>query len=96
MRSTNVHFTYLLSYWEPTLTPDWYVSGWYPVDDWDYDDDDVGDDDTFVESLNGGKFHSHLRDVFAPQVVRYIDLMESSIAQSINSGFEKETWKPQG
>jgi len=49
-----------------------------------------------VESLNGGHFHSHLRDIFAPQVVRYIDLMESSIAQSIHNGFEKETWKPQG
>jgi len=49
-----------------------------------------------AESLNGGPFHSHLRDIFAPQVVRYIDLMESSIAQSIHNGFEKETWKPQG
>ncbi|XP_064633820.1 calcium-dependent secretion activator 1-like isoform X2 [Lineus longissimus] len=48
------------------------------------------------ENLNGGKFHNHLRDVFAPQVVRYVDLMESSIAQSIHKGFEKEKWDPQG
>ncbi|XP_074661800.1 calcium-dependent secretion activator 1-like isoform X2 [Tubulanus polymorphus] len=48
------------------------------------------------ENLNGGKFHNHLRDVFAPQVVRYVDLMESSIAQSIHKGFEKERWEPQG
>ena len=49
-----------------------------------------------VENLAGGKFHNRLRDVFAPQVVRYVDLMESSIAQSIHKGFEKENWKPQG
>jgi len=61
---------------------------------WNNEDDDDDDDD--IESLNGGQFHSHLRDIFAPQVVRYIDLMESSIAQSIHSGFEKEMWKPQG
>ena len=50
----------------------------------------------FAENLCGGKFHNQLRDVFAPQVVRYVDLMESSIAQSIHKGFEKEMWKPQG
>jgi len=50
----------------------------------------------FAESLCLGKFHSHIRDVFAPQVVRYIDLMESSVAQSVHNGFEKETWQPQG
>ena len=49
-----------------------------------------------TENLCGGKFHNHLRDVFAPQVVRYVDLMESSIAQSIHKGFEKENWKIQG
>jgi len=49
-----------------------------------------------ADNLCGGKFHNHLRDVFAPQVVRYVDLMESSIAQSIHKGFEKENWKPQG
>lgn len=48
------------------------------------------------ESLCSGRFHNHLRDMFAPQVVRYVDLMESSIAQSIHKGFEKEMWKPQG
>jgi hypothetical protein len=48
------------------------------------------------ESLCLGKFHSHIRDIFAPQVVRYIDLMESSIAQSVHNGFEKEAWQPQG
>ena len=46
--------------------------------------------------LSGGTFHNHIRDLFAPQVVRYVDLMESSIAQSIHKGFEKETWKAQG
>jgi len=49
-----------------------------------------------AESLCSGRFHNHLRDVFAPHVVRYVDLMESSIAQSIHKGFEKETWKAQG
>ncbi|XP_036356657.1 calcium-dependent secretion activator 1 isoform X5 [Octopus sinensis] len=48
------------------------------------------------ENLCNGKFHQHLRDVFAPQVVRYVDLMESSIAQSIHKGFEKERWDAQG
>ncbi|GIX91104.1 hypothetical protein CEXT_209192, partial [Caerostris extrusa] len=33
----------------------------------------------------------HLRDTFAPQVVRYVDLMESSIAQSLHKGYEKES-----
>ena len=49
-----------------------------------------------TENLCNGKFHLHLRDMFAPQVVRYVDLMESSIAQSIHRGFEKERWEPQG
>ncbi|KAL5015108.1 hypothetical protein ScPMuIL_009378 [Solemya velum] len=48
------------------------------------------------ENLCNGKFHTHLRNVFAPQVVRYVDLMESSIAQSIHKGFEKEKWDSQG
>ncbi|XP_053378000.1 calcium-dependent secretion activator 1-like isoform X21 [Mercenaria mercenaria] len=48
------------------------------------------------ENLCNGKFHLHLRDMFAPQVVRYVDLMESSIAQSIHRGFEKERWETQG
>lgn len=45
-------------------------------------------------NLNRGKFHRHLRDVFAPLVIRYIDLMESSIAQSLHKGFLKENWSP--
>uniref|UniRef100_A0A8C9S5C6 Ca2+-dependent activator protein for secretion a n=1 Tax=Scleropages formosus TaxID=113540 RepID=A0A8C9S5C6_SCLFO len=44
--------------------------------------------------LCNGKFHKHLQDLFAPLVVRYVDLMESSIAQSIHRGFERETWEP--
>jgi len=44
------------------------------------------------ERLKNGKFHSHLRDTFAPLVIRYVDLMESSIAQSIDRGFGKDTW----
>jgi calcium-dependent secretion activator len=49
-----------------------------------------------IDNLCGGRFHCHLRDLFAPLVVRYVDLMESSIGQSIHNGFEKEIWKPQG
>ena len=44
--------------------------------------------------LNRGKFHCHLRDLFAPLVIRYIDLMESSIAQSLHKGFQEEKWAP--
>ncbi|KAM3870352.1 calcium-dependent secretion activator 2-like isoform 2-T2 [Diretmus argenteus] len=43
--------------------------------------------------LCNGTFHEHLQDLFIPLVVRYIDLMESSIAQSIHRGFEQETWQ---
>ncbi|KAM9807578.1 calcium-dependent secretion activator 2 isoform 2-T2 [Neosynchiropus ocellatus] len=43
--------------------------------------------------LCNGTFHKHLQDLFIPLVVRYIDLMESSIAQSIHRGFEQETWQ---
>jgi len=49
-----------------------------------------------LDTLRNGRFHNNLRDLFAPLVVRYVDLMESSIGQSIHNGFEKETWKPQG
>uniref|UniRef100_A0A3B3IAP1 Ca2+-dependent activator protein for secretion a n=1 Tax=Oryzias latipes TaxID=8090 RepID=A0A3B3IAP1_ORYLA len=45
-------------------------------------------------NLCNGKFHRHLQDLYAPLVVRYVDLMESSIAQSIHRGFERETWEP--
>uniref|UniRef100_A0A673B4X5 Calcium dependent secretion activator 2 n=1 Tax=Sphaeramia orbicularis TaxID=375764 RepID=A0A673B4X5_9TELE len=43
--------------------------------------------------LINGTFHKHLQELFVPLVVRYIDLMESSIAQSIHRGFEQETWQ---
>lgn len=49
-----------------------------------------------IDNLKNGRFHQHLRDTFAPQVVRYVDLMESSIAQSIHKGFEKEKWEIKG
>lgn len=51
---------------------------------------------SFVDNLKNGRFHQHLRDTFAPLVVRYVDLMESSIAQSIHKGFEKERWESKG
>lgn len=46
------------------------------------------------DNLCNGKFHKHLQDLYAPLVVRYVDLMESSIAQSIHRGFERESWEP--
>ena len=52
--------------------------------------------DSILDNLKNGKFHQHLRDIFAPQVVRYVDLMESSISQSIYKGFEKEKWEIKG
>ncbi|CAF3819582.1 unnamed protein product [Rotaria sp. Silwood1] len=45
------------------------------------------------DTLSNGRFHQQLRDTFAPLVIRYVDLMESCIAQSIHKGFEKENWK---
>lgn len=48
---------------------------------------------SILDSLSNGRFHQQLRDTFAPLVIRYVDLMESCIAQSINRGFEKENWK---
>lgn len=48
----------------------------------------------FSDNLCNGKFHKHLQDLYAPLVVRYVDLMESSIAQSIYRGFERESWEP--
>ncbi|XP_067906995.1 calcium-dependent secretion activator 2-like isoform X1 [Heterodontus francisci] len=44
--------------------------------------------------LCNGKYHKHLQESFVPLVVRYIDLMESAIAQSIHKSFEQETWQP--
>ncbi|CAF2073921.1 unnamed protein product [Rotaria magnacalcarata] len=46
-----------------------------------------------LDTLSNGRFHQQLRDTFAPLVIRYVDLMESCIAQSIHKGFEKENWK---
>ncbi|XP_066523393.1 calcium-dependent secretion activator 2 isoform X2 [Hoplias malabaricus] len=43
--------------------------------------------------LCNGTFHKHLQEFYMPLVVRYIDLMESSIAQSVHRGFEQETWQ---
>ncbi|KAJ6223843.1 hypothetical protein RDWZM_002388 [Blomia tropicalis] len=48
------------------------------------------------ENLCGGRFHTILRDIFAPQVIRYVDLMESSIGQSLHKNFEKEKWDLKG
>ncbi|XP_014468672.1 PREDICTED: calcium-dependent secretion activator isoform X3 [Dinoponera quadriceps] len=48
------------------------------------------------DNLKNGRFHQHLRDTFAPLVVRYVDLMETSIGQSIHKGFEKERWEIKG
>ncbi|CAF1229962.1 unnamed protein product [Rotaria sordida] len=45
------------------------------------------------DTLSNGRFHQQLRDTFAPLVIRYVDLMESCIAQSIHKGFEKENRK---
>ena len=46
-----------------------------------------------ADSLANGRFHQQLRDTFAPLVIRYVELMESCIGQSIHKGFEKENWK---
>ncbi|KAH9285059.1 Calcium-dependent secretion activator 1 [Echinococcus granulosus] len=35
------------------------------------------------ESLKEGKFHQQIREMFAPMVIRYVDLMEASIIQCI-------------
>ncbi|XP_076236618.1 calcium-dependent secretion activator 1 isoform X2 [Calliopsis andreniformis] len=48
------------------------------------------------DNLKNGRFHQHLRDTFAPLVLRYVDLMETSITQSIHKGFEKERWEIKG
>ncbi|ETN74319.1 hypothetical protein NECAME_13044 [Necator americanus] len=46
------------------------------------------------KSLSGGIFHKKLTTQFQPLVVRYTDLMEHSISQSIDKGFSKEKWEP--
>nr|XP_046918163.1 calcium-dependent secretion activator 1-like isoform X3 [Dermatophagoides farinae] len=48
------------------------------------------------ENLCGGRFHNHLRDTFAPQVIRYVDLMENTIAQALLKGYDKEKWDLKG
>jgi hypothetical protein len=40
-----------------------------------------------------GRFHCKLVARFAPMVVRYVELMEHSISQSIDRGFAKEKWE---
>ncbi|KAJ8664953.1 hypothetical protein QAD02_006615 [Eretmocerus hayati] len=48
------------------------------------------------DNLRDGRFHQLLRETFAPLVVRYVDLMETSIDQSMHKGFEKERWEIKG
>lgn len=49
-----------------------------------------------LENLCHGRFHNHLRDTFAPQVIRYVDLMESNLFHLSKRNFEKEKWDPKG
>merc|ERR1719430_3030185 len=74
------------------------VLGEQPADTWDSFPlfQILNDYLTTDDKLKNGKFHQKLRDTFAPQVVRYVELMESSIAQSIHKGFEKERWEIKG
>lgn len=45
-----------------------------------------------LESLKEGKFHQQLREMFAPMVIRYVDLMEASITLCIKgTSFEGGT-----
>ncbi|CAH4036672.1 unnamed protein product [Pieris brassicae] len=73
-----------------------------PPDTWDSFplfqilNDYLRSDGKMKETLRNGRFHEHLRDTFAPLVVRYVDLMESSISQSLHKGFEKERWEIKG
>ncbi|MCP9265670.1 hypothetical protein DINM_021018 [Dirofilaria immitis] len=43
--------------------------------------------------LKNGIFHTKLIQQFSTKVVRYVDLMEHSIAQSIERGFARERWE---
>ncbi|CDW53396.1 protein unc h; protein unc b; protein unc a, partial [Trichuris trichiura] len=45
------------------------------------------------KNLKGGTFHGKLLAIFAPMVVRYVDLMEQSIEMSIEKDFAKEKWE---
>jgi hypothetical protein len=44
-------------------------------------------------TLKNGIFHTKLVKQFSPLVIRYVDLMEHSISQSIEKGFQKEKWE---
>uniref|UniRef100_A0A915E7I8 MHD1 domain-containing protein n=1 Tax=Ditylenchus dipsaci TaxID=166011 RepID=A0A915E7I8_9BILA len=44
-------------------------------------------------TLKNGIFHTKLVTQFSPLVVRYVDLMEHSISQSIEKNFSKEKWE---
>ncbi|KAG9509267.1 Calcium-dependent secretion activator, partial [Fragariocoptes setiger] len=43
------------------------------------------------DNLRGGRFHNHLRELFAPQMVRYVDLMESAIQRMLYKTYEHPT-----
>ncbi|KAK6110790.1 hypothetical protein QQG55_41125 [Brugia pahangi] len=43
--------------------------------------------------LKNGIFHTKLIQQFSTKVVRYVDLMEQSIVQSIERGFARERWE---
>uniref|UniRef100_A0A914I599 Calcium-dependent secretion activator n=1 Tax=Globodera rostochiensis TaxID=31243 RepID=A0A914I599_GLORO len=45
------------------------------------------------QNLRMGIFHTKLINQFSPMVVRYIDLMEHSISQSIEKNFFREKWE---
>ena len=49
-----------------------------------------------AENLCGGRFHHFILETFFPMLVRYLDLMESSIDQSLKKAFDKEKWIPPG
>ncbi|KAI6216158.1 hypothetical protein M3Y99_01836800 [Aphelenchoides fujianensis] len=49
--------------------------------------------DFLSSERENGVFHTKLVKQFSPLVVRYVDLMEHSIAQSIDKGFSKEKWE---
>uniref|UniRef100_A0A183CI22 DUF1041 domain-containing protein n=1 Tax=Globodera pallida TaxID=36090 RepID=A0A183CI22_GLOPA len=45
------------------------------------------------QNLKMGIFHTKLINQFSPMVVRYIDLMEHSISQSLEKNFFREKWE---
>ncbi|KAI3408904.1 hypothetical protein GPALN_007497 [Globodera pallida] len=53
-----------------------------PPDSWDS-----------FENFKMGIFHTKLINQFSPMVVRYIDLMEHSISQSLEKNFFREKWE---